>query len=107
MLFPNPSDLTSGVVLISGKPQLSLLAENVEDLALNVTKVWVARLATIIGDVELKQTCGEEKDLGRCLISFGRSWPGGARRIGHGKSRGEETRESMAASRAALTAAGV
>jgi len=32
MLLPNPADDSSGVVLISGKPELALLADDIKDL---------------------------------------------------------------------------
>jgi hypothetical protein len=73
MLLPNPSYCFCSVVLVACKPELALHANDVEDLARYVNKVWNTAFAAVVCNIELEETCSEKEDFGLvCVARRGR-----------------------------------
>ena len=66
MLLPDPAQTIGRVVLVLRKPQLALLRDDIEDLALYVGEVRVSTFLAGFVDVELEERCGDEED--RCVF---------------------------------------
>jgi hypothetical protein len=61
MLVPDPPNCPSGIVLIAGKPELALLADDVEDIPGGVGKIRISALSTRV-DVKVVNTrCAEQR----------------------------------------------
>lgn len=42
--------------MVAGEPQFALLTKDIENLALNILKIRISRLSSVIGNVELEET---------------------------------------------------
>jgi len=62
MLLPDPAQTVRRIVLVLRKPQLTLLRDDIEYLALYVGEVRVATFLAGFVDVELEQRGTDEQD---------------------------------------------
>ena len=62
MLLPDPAQTIGRVVLVLRKPQLALLRDDIEDLALYVGEVRVSTFLAGFVDVELEQRGADKQD---------------------------------------------
>jgi hypothetical protein len=62
MLLPDPSQSIRIVVLVLGKPQLTLLRNDVKDFALHIGKVRIAAFLARFVDIELEERGAHKQD---------------------------------------------
>ena len=67
MFVPDPTHRLCLVILVARKPQFALLADNVEDLASNVSEIRVSGLTSLAVDVEFVNASNNEQDFGVTL----------------------------------------
>lgn len=76
VLFPNPAEVVSRVVLVLRQPELPFLGNDVEDFAALVSQIGVAALFALFVDVELEQAGRDEEDFHVGWRDFWRRWAG-------------------------------
>lgn len=64
MLRPDPPNLPSWIILIPCQPQITLFANDIENLARDVSQVRIPGLAACAVNVKFEHAGSEEEDFG-------------------------------------------